>query len=112
MAAIKEGTELDNLQDLDQVKRYASRALGAIKEEINGNLDFSTNIRSFGPSQVVFLVAATDVVITHTLRSIPQGFIVINALQPIRVYQGQTPWTKDKLYLRSDVAGTINILVI
>lgn len=112
MASVKESADLDNLPDLDTVKRYASRILNELKDQVNGQLDFSSNIKSFGPSQVVFNRVNADIAVTHTLRNVPQGFIIINSLQPIRVYQGTTPWTKDKLYLRSDVVGTVTILVI
>lgn len=47
----------------------------------------------------------TEDTVAHTLKRIPEGFIVINKDKAADVYDSGTPWTEDEIYLKTDVAS-------
>lgn len=70
------------------------------------NVSFKDNMDG---KNIVFTSSATadaENTISHTLNRIPTGFIKINQNKPCSVYKGTTAWTKDKIYLKVNIAST------
>lgn len=94
----------------DNFGRFVSQLLTSITSVINGELDFTDNIKC-SIVQATFVVVDTDVGITHTLGRTPVGYFVIGALAATNIYDGLQPKTDQLIYLRSSVVTTVRLLV-
>uniref|UniRef100_A0A6H1Z620 Uncharacterized protein n=1 Tax=viral metagenome TaxID=1070528 RepID=A0A6H1Z620_9ZZZZ len=59
-------------------------------------------------SNITFVSSATadaENIISHPLKRTPTGFIKVNQNKPCSVYKGTTTWTKDKIYLKVNIAS-------
>lgn len=110
MALIKENTEIQLAPD-SQKFRYIQAFMEAVKRTVNGKLDISSNV-NIAPVTVNFGVANSDIGIAHNLNRVPRGYIVISRSASFVVYDGGTPWTRDRLYLRSNATGQAKIVII
>jgi hypothetical protein len=79
--------------------------------EFNGRIVFGDNIKASGPSVVAFTGAGVMEVI-HNLGQVPTGFIVINKSATCDVWQASTAWTETKIYLQSNAAANVTVLII
>lgn len=111
MGKVKSSPQLQNVADLDDLKRFVGSFCEELAREFNGRVTFGDNIQASGPHTVTFS-AAGEMEVTHDLRTVPLGFIVINKTATCDVWKGSTTWTETKIYLQSSAASTITIYVI
>ena len=86
--------------------------MNELSELLNGGLKFSDNfnaeiidVADTGPANSEFSVS-------HTLKRVPVGYIVINKDRAGDVYDSGTTWTSTTLYLKDDTANaSIKLLV-
>jgi len=70
--------------------------------------NFDCNIQTVTLSAVV----GTELEITHNLRKIPTGYMVVSKDKTGDIYNGSSAWTATTLYLKSSVSSpTITVLV-
>lgn len=80
---------------------------------LNGALKFSDNMNC----QVVTVsdtgAANTEFTVTHTLKTVPIGFIVINNNKAGIVYDSGTAWTTAAVYLKCNTANcTVKLILL
>lgn len=88
-----------------------------IKGAINGGIQFglengkdkNMNGAMF---RVSFPVANTDVSVTHGLRTIPVGYLVLKRDAAGVVYDGIGIWSVTRIYLRSSLVQTALIFIL
>lgn len=103
-------TNISNLKTLDEVIRFASISLGSIINVINGNLTLRDNV--FGEFlSFTFTAANQEVSVEHSLKTAPNGYLVVSMDSPMIIYDGLTPNTDTVLYLRSSAAGTAQVFI-
>ena len=87
--------------------------LKQVFEVLQKKVSFKDNISGAEVSFVSSGTADTENTISHNLKKIPTGFIKISQDKPCSVYKGSTLWTKDKIYLKVNVASAnITIFLI
>lgn len=102
--------DFTNLETLEDVKRYASIAVGQIKDALNGLLTFQDNFQSQIVS-VSFASVNTDVQISHSLGRVPTGYLHIRSTAAMVLYDGASANTDALLYIRSNGVGTATVLI-
>lgn len=70
---------------------------------VDGNLTFNDN---FAGVFVSGTIGTTPTAISHTLGSIPVGFITTLINKPTVLYMGGSSWTSSTIYLTSGTAST------
>ena len=103
-------TTISNLTTVDEIQRYTAISLGSIINVINGNLTFGENL-SGSFNSATFTGAGQEQGISHGLKRVPQGYIVVGRSTGITIYNGENANTVSTLYLRSTGVGTISVFV-
>ena len=70
---------------------------------VNGNLTFNDNIAGIFVSGTI---GTTPTAVTHTLGSIPIGFITTLINKPTFIFSSGSGWTNTTVYLASGTAST------
>lgn len=74
---------------------------------LNAGLKFSDNFNAEIKTYTTNAVANTTDAVTHTLKRVPSGFLVINLDKAGIVYDSGTAWTATTISLKCSVATTI-----
>lgn len=111
MASIKTTSDMGNVKSLRDIIRYITVFAKDLIENINGNLEFDSNIKS-STIEVTFASANVEQGIRHGLKRIPTGYIVKRASVACSIYDGGTKNTSDAIFLKSSAAGTVTLIVI
>lgn len=83
-----------------------------LSELLNTGIRFSDNFDANILTSSDTGAANTEFSLTHTLKRVPTGFIVINNNKAGVVYDSGTAWTVTTIYLKCDVANcNIKVLV-
>ena len=61
---------------------------------------------------VTFNVANNEYEISHGLKRVPNGFIILNKSKASDVYDSGTAWTLSSIYLKCDTAGAVVKLIV
>lgn len=113
MAKLTVIPDVSQVNGLDEVKKFTAMNFKTIVNEINGRLNFVSNIEAAGPYQVEFPNGSDVVIVTHNLSRVPTGFLVINLDSGIVVFKPATPaWTNSRIYLQATAAGSALIYVV
>lgn len=107
---VKTVQDFNNVDNWEDLRKYSSQVVKAIIDVVNGNLDFSSNIRS-SIITAQFTVATSDQQVAHGLGTVPSGYIVVGRSSNFNVFNGISPNTSDNIFLASSGAGTATILV-
>jgi len=102
-------TDLANIKEFDEFKRYAGPAFENIREILNGNIS-TDNLRCF-VSQVTYTAANSDMKFEHRFGKKPVGYFKISG-PDVRIFDGAVLPTENEIYLRSSGAGTVTVLVL
>lgn len=103
---------------IDDTKRLGDLLgafLGQLTSEFNGQLDFVSNVRCSGLSEVIFLNSTDVMSVNHTLRVIPSGILVIKQNAAGSVYApvgAQYSWTAKQIFLKASAAMTVSLYVM
>jgi len=90
-----------------------SRFILDLASVINGGLKIPDNISSDIVAVADTGLANTEFTVTHTLKRVPQGFIIINNDKAGVVYNSTTVWTTTAIYLKCNTANcSISVLLI
>lgn len=110
MARVLVSDLVQNLKDLEEVKRFLANALTKIIQQLNGSLEFVQNVRA-SSADVTFNGSVQK--IPHGLGIVPQGYIVISQSASFTVYKATSPeWDSNHIFLNASGNGTAKILVI
>ncbi len=104
MGALRVFSNLSNLADFPSFSRFASAFFQDVFQQVNGNLEFVKNVRAAGPYTLDFVAAAAPLKVTHSLRIVPQGYLLIYQNLPGFIYgvnTAATPWTTSEIYLQA-----------
>lgn len=94
----------------EDLQRFANQNFETVTQLSQNNVSFSDNI-DCQILTAVFPKANTDLLIQHTLKRTPTGYIPFNKSASADIYNGASAWTDTKIYLRSTVAATIKLIV-
>lgn len=114
MALINIFNKFSNLSSND-FQRFVSAFLDQLYTQFNGKIDFVSNIRASGPTVVSFTSNSDVRGVSHTLGTIPAGFLDIKPTEGAVVFaaNGVTyPWTNAKIYLQASTGFTATIYII
>jgi hypothetical protein len=105
MSNITASPEITEIRDDNNKFRYIQLFFQSVLSVVNGNIEFSRNIRP-RPISVVFSSADTDVIINHGLKRVPRGYLKLSSSAAMNIYNGSNASTSTQITLRSDAAGT------
>lgn len=124
MAKVKIFNQMSNIGSAEDFQRFISALVSDVVQKFNGSLSFVENIRASGsgnknvpsePLSVTF-INSTDVQrIPHSLRFVPNGFIVVklDAAETLYAPTGSSyAWTSDTIYLQASDAVTASIYIV
>lgn len=111
MGRVKVPISCSNTEDLEQLRRFASKSISDIVDEFNGRIDFQENIRA-KIHDIVFVDANADLRINHGLDYVPAGYIVASVSKAAIVYNGEQASTRAAIYLKCNAANTKVKLII
>lgn len=100
MALLKEGDSLTKL-DADGKFRYIEKFMQAVRRLLNGNLEFDKNML-IQPQIVTFPASGVEVQISHGLKRVPRGYLVVSRDFANIVYDSATPWNESFIYLKGN----------
>lgn len=110
---IKTFTEL-----IEAVRKYQTdfneallRFTRRIVDVLNGGIKITDNF----DAQILTITTAgadTEVVVAHTLKRIPQGYIVLSVDKAGVIYTSGTAWTASNIYIKCNVATVSAKLLI
>lgn len=109
MSRLTESTDVTQVKP-EEIGTHLDRFSQQVSEILNGGIDFRTNFNG-GLVNAVFIAANTDTAVAHNLGRIPTGYIPTAKTAAMHVYTGTAPWTTKLMYLKSDVIGTVGLLV-
>lgn len=99
-----------NVETLEDIIRFTAICLLQIQDVVNGNISFKDNCDTAILS-ANFTVANQDLQLTHGLKRVPIGYILVGASTPMSLYNGATPSTVTDIYLKSNAIGSGTVLV-
>lgn len=108
MTKIQSATDVSNLKDIEQLKRFVSIALNEFKDIVNGNLTFGENIKT---KLLNVTFSGVEASVSHGLGFVPNGYIIVGKSGDFNVYNGTTAWTTTNLFLLASGNGSAKILV-
>lgn len=82
-----------------------------IVDVLNGGIKITDNF----DAQIITVttaVADTEVVVAHTLKRVPQGYIVLSVDKAGVIYTSGTTWTSENIYIKCNVATVTAKLLI
>ncbi len=103
------------VDDTKKLSDLIAGFLGQLTSEFNGQLDFGTNIRSSALMGVTFLSSSIVVPVTHSLRTIPSGILMMKQDAAGSVYAptgAQYAWTSRQIYLQASAAMNVSLYVM
>lgn len=109
MGKVQTSTKIENLSDIEDVKRYTSIALDAIVDEVNGNLTVKDNL-SMKLVSVTFTVSNSEILISHGLGRAPLGFLVASLTNAATIYDGVSENGATNYYLRASATCGAKVL--
>jgi len=96
------------LKDLGEVLvRYTAK----LADLLNKGIRITDNIDGVIQT-ITFNVANNEYEISHALKRIPNGFIILNKNKASDVYDSGTTWTTTSIYLKCDTAGAVIKLIV
>ncbi len=82
-----------------------------IVDVLNGGIKITDNF----DAQIVTVTltaADTEQAVSHTLKRVPTGYIVLSNDKAAIIYDGTTSWTSSTIYIRSNVDNTTVKIII
>ena len=110
MSSISTPSDFGNLTTWEELKRWLSAWAVDTTTQINGNIDFTSNIKC-KIVDVSFKAANTDTTIRHQLKKIPTGYIVVRSNVAAVVYDGSVEFSTLSLTLKSSAIAECSILI-
>lgn len=105
-------TDLSNIDDDKEFRRFASILFSAITDNMNGGLEFESNIKGQIVTKLVPQTANEMFSIDHNLNKTDVNFIVINKTASTDIYRTSgTANTKNKIYLAASV-GNVQVTLL
>ena len=96
--------------DGEEFKRIVSILLNSIVSAINGGLTFSDNF-SQNTQSVTFTAANAEVVVNHNIGRIPVGYLVLGNSAAAIVYNSDTAFTTQSIFLKASAPTTATIML-
>lgn len=94
------------------IEKSFQRLMDQLVQILTKGLKFEDNFNCFIGSLTTSAVAGTELEISHGLKRIPSGYLVIGKDKTGDIFDGSTVWTSSSIYVKSDVASlTIKVLV-
>lgn len=100
-------TLIQGVETIADLRRFLANAMDSILTQLNGKLDFGDNIRTFGPTNVLFSTTLPTK-INHGLGRTPIGYFVTSLDAAAIIYvpnQTSFPWTDTQVFLQSNTAN-------
>lgn len=112
MGQVTGRTDLSNIDDDKEFRRFASILFSSITDNINGGLEFESNIKGQIVTTLLPQTANEMFSIDHNLNKTNVNFIVINKTASTDVYRTSgTANTKNKIYLAASV-GNVQVTLL
>lgn len=109
MSSITTPSDFSKIKTWEELKRWVAAWAVDITNQVNGNLDFNSNLRC-KLVDVVFTAANTDKRIAHSLGKIPTGYILVKTTASANLYDGSIVADADIIVLKSTATFTGTIL--
>lgn len=110
MGKIKEIAEIRAVTSFEDLRRFVSLQFKQILEIVNGNLNFTDNLRSV-ILNVTFPAANQDVKILHGLGVVPKGYIVIDSRTALTVTRTQNSTDSEIVLSSTAAASDVKLLI-
>lgn len=113
MSTVKGLPNVSTVAKWEELRRFTAVAFDRLLRQVNGGLNFGQNIFASGPNTVEFSGSGDIVKVPHSLKKVPDGFIVINLTTAIILYKASAPeWSASDIYLSANGAGIATIWVL
>ena len=110
MSNVTSSSDFGNIADFEALKRWVTVWAGDVTGQINGGIDFSSNIYC-RTVDAVFSSANADLAIQHNLGKLPTGYMLVKTDVASIIYTGSGTWTTSVIYLKASVAATCKVLI-
>jgi len=110
MGQIPSMVDLTTITDTDEFMRGGSRAIEAIVDTVNGNLEFEKNIKS----QIITLTFSTanaDQGVMHRLNKTGVMWAIVTKYSACDIWLGTTPATTNTIYLQCTNPVQVTLLL-
>lgn len=101
---------LSKITDSEEFQKYAAQSFDALLSVVNGQVQFSDNIKS-QIIEVNFNVADTELPVKHGLGIVATGYFKIGSSAAMSLYDGLQASTVDTVYIRSSAVGIARVMV-
>lgn len=102
--------EVSNIETLTELSRFMSVVVRSINSVLSGRIGLVDNCET-SVVTVTVVTANVDVPVNHTLKRMPNGYIMVGSSAAVTVYDGALPGNLEQLFIRSSGAGTVKLLV-
>lgn len=107
---IKTPMDLFAVESWQELRRYAAQILNDVVGAINGGIDLIDNCDS-SVVTTTYGLSGQEQALQHKLGRVPRGYMVIKRSAVANLYDGTKENTDKVIYLRSDGAATLTILI-
>lgn len=111
MSQIKASPEIMEITDKKEQMKYIQLFLQSVVDVVNGRIEFKDNVKISSQS-VVFSAADTDTTVAHGLGRAPRGYLVVGLSAAMIIYDGSKAKTATNITLKSNAAGTAQIVFL
>lgn len=101
--------DISNVKTFEDLTKFSSLLFSQISGAINNGLNFSDNFQA-RTLTANFTAANEDLGISHGLKRVPAGYIVVGANAALSVYDGSSS-DADIINLKSSAVGVARILI-
>lgn len=99
-----------NVTTWEELRRWISSTVDDIVSTINGRLNLVENCQT-RLVDVTFPSAGEEVKVPHSLKYIPNGYMLARSSAPLSLYDGKLAATANDIYLRASAPGTARVLI-
>lgn len=103
-------TSPTNVDTWEGLRRFTTVSLDDILRAINGEIDFIDNCSTKLVS-VSSDAADSEIKVTHSLKRIPNGYLLAGSSKAAAIYDGVTPATLNDIYIRINAVGKFKVLI-
>jgi hypothetical protein len=113
MGKVNEVAELRAIKEVGELARFTSAQFKAIMDAINGNLNFSDNLKCVILTILTPATAQLTFQVNHGLGFVPTGFMIVDRTSNMNVWRDKNSTTdKEMISLKCDLASVAATLII
>lgn len=106
------GTAPPDTDYTKNLEKTLDEAFQRLREILNKGLLFADNFDAYIATITTDATPGLETAITHGLKRVPSGYLVMSRDKAAIIYDGASAWTATTLYIRSDVASVTAKVIV